>query len=229
MANSDSLKHQSFSDALSSLRNEPLFQNGPFCDAVGLLTSRGEDEDSLRLALARTLLCYASTKSIERTFVQLLPDALSISGSRFGFLAEVEYGASGAPYFLSHAVVDVYKPDFGPDDIVSGLQFHNLDTLNGAVMTSARPVLTNEPDRDPRRGGLPPGHATLESYLGLPFLVPGRSGGENVLVGGAALANRPGGYSEADIAILQPLCDIGALMIAGHREISGQHTKFQAS
>ena len=176
-------------------------------------------------ALARALWCYTQTKSIERAFVQLLPDALSISGSRFGFLAEVEYGASGAPYFLSHAVVDVYKPDFGPEDIVSGLQFHNLDTLNGAVMTSGSPVLTNEPDRDPRRGGLPPGHAPLKSYLGLPFLVPdGARDSEHALVGGAALANRPGGYSEADIALLQPLCDVAALMIAAHRQSSTQLT-----
>ncbi|MCZ6773244.1 MAG: hypothetical protein O7G83_14875 [Proteobacteria bacterium] len=57
----------------------------------------------------------------------------------------------------------MYKPNYGPHDIVSNLQFHNLDTLNGAVMTSRRPVLSNEPKRDPRSGGLPPGHARLEA------------------------------------------------------------------
>lgn len=78
-------------------------------------------------------------------------------------------------------------------------------------MTGRRPVLTNDPPNDPRSGGLPFGHAGLESFLGLPFLV------DNDLVGATSLGDRPGGYSEREIELLTPLCEIGGLLIAAHR------------
>ena len=132
-----------------ALRDEPLFRRGPFERALRLLALNADGNPLISDALPRALGRYAETRSSERAFVQRLPDLLSFSCSRFGFLAEVCYNSSGAPYFLSHAVVDVYKPGFGLEDIVSGLRFHNLDTLNGAALTSAKPVLTNNPDRDP--------------------------------------------------------------------------------
>ena len=164
-------------------------------------------------ALARALTTCGATQDVERPFVQLLPEVLRISESQFGFLAEVCYSPAGDPYLKSHAVTDIYKPDFGPRDIVSGLQFYNLETLNGAIMTGRQPVVSNDPNRDPRSGGLPFGHARLKAFLGLPFLVDGE------LVGATSLANRPGGYSETQVRLLAPLCEIGGLLIATCRNV----------
>ena len=190
--------------------------DGAFAPALDSLARHakevGEDPGGAFLgSLAIALKTCATSRSVEAAFVQLLPPVLSFSGSAFGFLAEVEFGAAGAPYFQSHAVTDVYKPGFGPHDIVSRLQFHNLQTLNGAVLTSREPVLSNDPANDPRAGGLPFGHAPLRSYLGLPFVVDGD------LVGGVALANCPQGYSEADIDRLAPLTEVAGRIIAGYR------------
>ena len=129
------------------------------------------DEASATLlsALAQSLTVYSTTKSVTKAFVHLLPEVLRVSQSPFGFLAEVRYSAPNKPYLYSHAVTDIYKPGFGLYDIVTDLQFHNLDTLNGAIMTGRRPVLTNDPPNDPRSGGLPFGHAGLEAFLGCPF------------------------------------------------------------
>ena len=168
-------------------------------------------QTALLAALAQALATCDNANKIEPAFVQLLPEVLRISGSRFGFLAEVCYNPAGAPYLKSHAVIDVYKPNFGPNDIVSGLQFHNLETLNGAILTSRQPVVANDPSTDPRSGGLPFGHAQLDAFLGLPFLLDGD------LVGAAALANRPGGYSTTQVQLLAPLCEVGALLIASCR------------
>ena len=232
ISNCSHLEPEHAAKGSGALRDEPLFRRGPFERALRLIALSADGNPLLSAALPQALRRYAETRSSERAFVQLLPDVLSFSGSRFGFLAEVCYSSSGAPYFLSHAVVDVYKPGYGPENIVSGLQFHNIATLNGAVMTSAEPVLTNDPARDPRRGGLPPDHARLDSYLGLPFITPddADSGAGDAsrnaqspqtgLVGGLALANRDGGYGERDIHALQTLCDVAALMISGHRGIS---------
>ena len=49
---------------------------------------------------------------------------------------------------------------------------------------------------DPRSGGLPSGQPPLNAFLGLPFFH-----GET-LVGVIGIANRPGGYSEADVTYL---------------------------
>ena len=156
-------------------------------------------------------MVYTRTESVTKAFVHLLPEVLHISESPFGFLAEVRYSAVNKPYLYSHAVTDIYKPGFGLYDIVTELQFHNLDTLNGAIMTGRRPVLTNDPPNDPRSGGLPFGHAGLKTFLGLPFLV------DDDLVGATSLGDRPGGYSERQVELLAPLCEIGGLLIATDR------------
>lgn len=172
-----------------------------------------EDDASAALlsALAQALTVYSTTTSVTKAFVHLLPEVLRVSQSPFGFLAEVRYSAPNKPYLYSHAVTDIYKPSFGLYDIVTDLQFHNLDTLNGAIMTGRRPVLTNDPPNDPRSGGLPFGHAGLEAFLGLPFLV------DDDLVGATSLGDRSGGYSEREVELLVPLCEIGGLLIATHR------------
>ncbi len=172
-----------------------------------------EDEASAALlaALAQALTVYSTTKSVTKAFVRLLPAVLRVSQSPFGFLAEVRYSAMNKPYLYSHAVTDIYKPGFGLYDIVTDLQFHNLDTLNGAIMTGRHPVLTNDPPNDPRSGGLPFGHAGLEAFLGLPFLV------DDDLVGATSLGDRPGGYSQREVELLTPLCEIGGLLIAADR------------
>ena len=172
---------------------------------------RDEASAALLSALAQALTAYSAAESVTKAFVQLLPEVLRVSQSPFGFLAEVRYSAMNKPYLYSHAVTDIYKPGFGLYDIVTDLQFHNLDTLNGAIMIGRRPVLTNDPPNDPRSGGLPFGHAGLKAFLGLPFLV------DDDLVGATSLGDRPGGYSEREVELLAPLCEIGGLLIATHR------------
>ena len=144
-------------------------------------------------------------------FVDLLPPVLECTGSTFGFLAEVVYATPQRPYLHSHAVVDIYKPNYTIRDIVTNLNFHNLDTLNGAIMTSRAPVIANAPASDPRSGGVPAGHRPIQSFLGLPFLV------DDQLVGACAMANKSGGYANADVELCQPLCEIGGLLIAAAR------------
>ena len=203
-------------NATAEDRGDPFFRK-----AVSRLESLWEERvtnpeaeasAALLAALAQALMVYSTTTSVTKAFVHLLPAVLRVSQSPFGFLAEVRYSAMNKPYLYSHAVTDIYKPGFGLYDIVTDLQFHNLDTLNGAIMTGRRPVLTNDPPNDPRSGGLPFGHAGLEAFLGLPFLV------DDDLVGATSLGDRAGGYSEREVELLAPLCEIGGLLIATDRD-----------
>ena len=202
-------------NATADDRGNPFFQKAVLrlesFWAERVVSQKDEASATLLSALAQGLTVYSAAESVTKAFVHLLPEVLRLSQSPFGFLAEVRYSAMNKPYLYSHAVTDIYKPGFGLYDIVTELQFHNLDTLNGAIMTGRRPVLTNDPPNDPRSGGLPFGHAGLKAFLGLPFLV------DNDLVGATSLGNRPGGYSEREVELLAPLCEIGGLLIATHR------------
>jgi GAF domain-containing protein len=174
------------------------------------LATRVRDEDVL-LALANALRTYELTRSLAETFTELLVEVLNLSQSAFGFLAEVRSDRAGDPYLYSHAVTDIYKPNFTRYHVVGGLSFYNLDTLNGAILTSARPVLSNDPTNDPRSGGLPSGHAELESFLGVPFFA------DDALVGACAVANRQGGYDSAELDFFEHVAQVGGCLIAAHR------------
>jgi len=80
-------------------------------------------------------------------------------------------------------------------------------------------VVSNEPKADLRRGALPPGHPSLNSYMGLPIY------SENMLIGMAGIANQQAGYDEKLFYQLkQVLGTIGSL-IAGYQNLASPHNK----
>ncbi len=92
-----------------------------------------------------------------------------------------------------------------------GMEFTNLRSLFGVVMTTGKAVISNDPSTDPRRCGIPDGHPPLNSFMGLPLY-----NGET-LVGMIGMANRPGGYNQDFIEYLQPLLTTCAHIIEGYR------------
>ena len=167
----------------------------------------------LLTALSAALDTYIYTPDLTKTFVQLLPELLHISESDFGFLAEVAYQGE-TPYLQSHAVVDIYKPNYTRYDIVSNPNFWNLDTLNGAIMTSKALVVSNDPNNDRRAGGVPLGHMKLQAFLGMPFMLEGE------LLGASSMANKPGFCGGADVELVGHVAEIGGLLIAADRQSS---------
>ena len=181
--------------------------NTAFRQAVDLLdvSQAKATNDTVRCILmvaAEGLAAFEQHSHVEAACVAMLPGILEATGSPFGVLAEVVYDRRGIPHLQSHATTNIYKPGYTRHDILTNLQFYNLDTLNGAVMLEKKPVLTNDPANDPRSGGVPMGHAPMTAYLGLPFLV------DEALVGALLLGNKPGGYSDTDIEWLTPFCEI---------------------
>lgn len=136
-------------------------------------------------------------------FDGLLADILELTESAYGFIGEVLHDADGRPYLKSYAITDIAwdAPTRALYDRYSaeGMEFRNLDTLFGAAIRSGTPVISSAPAQDPRSGGLPPGHPPLDAFLGVPIHI----GDE--LVAMLGLANRPGGYDQAQIDFLYPL------------------------
>ncbi len=137
---------------------------------------------------------------------------IALSGSKFGFLGSVERDAEGQPFLHSLAITDIAWNEWSrqvfDDFAADGLEFRNLDSLFGVTLRTGDAVVSDDPARDPRRCGLPPGHPPLTAYIGLPM-----HDGET-LIGMVGLANRPGGYSPALDEDLRPVLSVVGQMIA---------------
>lgn len=187
----------------------------------GTLEDIGEERDA-RMSLADKNRLLDTLTRIQDRFIsgsdfghavdRLLDDLLELCGSSFGLIARVMDGEHG-PYLRTMAVSNIAWDDtthemwdrLGP----RGLEFHDLDNLLGAAVTSRVPVITNDPARDPRRGKKPDGHPPIDSLLSLPVLKGGK------VIGIVALANREGGYELAHGRRLEPfVATIGSLIQA---------------
>ncbi len=175
---------------------------------------------SLAFKVNQALADYvAGTAGPDAPFEVLLADALRLTASEYGFIGEVLHDAAGAPYLKSHAITNIAwneeTRNFYEQNVAQGLEFRNLETLFGRVMVSGKPVIANDPGRDPRRGGLPPGHPAMHAFLGQPIY----SG--DSLVGMIGLANAPGGYDLATFgsrALFMSLCCNLILAFRAERE-----------
>jgi len=157
-------------------------------------------------------------------FDRLLDSLLILTNSEYGFIGEIHHKPDGTPYLKTHAITNIAwnqeTADFYEKNAPNGLEFHNLKSLFGKVITSGKPVIANHPATDPRRSGIPMGHPPLKSFLGLPFHYNGR------LTGMVGIANRPQSYNEPIVQYLQPLLTTCAnIMEAYHIDRQRQHTE----
>ncbi len=155
------------------------------------------------------LLQFTIAEEPATFFSRLLDHLLDLTDSRFGFIAELFHDDSGRPFLRTRAISELPWP--GRDSIGQGQEFRKMDSLYGHVIRTRRPVISNAPAADPRRGGLPAGHPELEAFAGLPFFSRGR------LLGMVALANRPGGYHEDQVQLLKPLLEACAVFVEAAR------------
>ncbi len=149
-------------------------------------------------------------------FDALLKNILSLTRSEYGFIGEVIFTAEGKPYLKTHAITNIAWNEETKalyEKYAPNMEFYNLKTLFGEVMITGKPVISNNPSADPRRGGLPQGHPPLNSFLGVPFYHG------NKLVGMVGIANRPSSYDEEIIEYLRPLLNTCGSMIEGYRNI----------
>lgn len=145
---------------------------------------------------------FFHSESPKVIFGVMLDALLDLMDSEYGFIGETKYEEDGTIYLQSHAVTNIAwnkaTRQFYEDNIQDGIKFYNMETLFGAVIKTKRGVIANNPETDPRAGGIPDGHPPLKHFLGIPFFKPG---GE--LGGMVGIANKPGGYTEDDMEFLE--------------------------
>ncbi|WP_119301346.1 PAS domain-containing protein [Dongia deserti] len=162
---------------------------------------------------ARTMSLLDAVRAIQSSYIggadpkkayeQMLATLLDVTQSAYGFVGEIRHDQAGNRYLKAHAITNIAWNEqtrrLYAESAAQGLDFRNLDTLFGAAITSGKPVITNSPATDPRRGGRPGGHPPLECFLGVPLY------SHQDMVGLMGIANRPGGYDDAIVAFLEPL------------------------
>lgn len=172
-------------------------------------------EEELLRTIATAHGQYLQARDLGDVFDLVLDRLLTVTQSEYGFIGEVLHDEDGAPYLKTHAITDISWDEatrtFYEENEAQGLEFRDLDNLFGHVIRSHEAVFTNEPDTDPRSGGLPPGHPPLDAFLGVPFVVDGAS------VGMVGVANRAAGYDQGLVELLAPLAGACSTIILGHR------------
>lgn len=145
---------------------------------------------------------YIARAEIREVYNALLQILVTMTDSEFGFLDEVLRDEAGQLYKRSLAISDI-SWDEDSRKLYRQLaernfEFRNLNNLAGLPATTDSLVISNTPDQDPRSGGVPKGHPSLRTFMGVPMHFGGR------VVGVAGVANRPGGYDTQIAEFLEP-------------------------
>jgi PAS domain S-box-containing protein len=173
------------------------------------------DARALLRALTEAHAAYHDGVAAEALFDELLTVLLDLTESEYGFIGEILHDGT-QNYLRTWAITNIAWNQethrFYEENAPRGLEFRNLESLFGACIVTGEPVIANRPATDPRRTGLPPGHPSLNAFLGVPIMHSGS------MVGMAGIANRPDGYDEQIAADLTPLLTTLGLLIHAYRE-----------
>lgn len=159
-----------------------------------------------------------------KMFDDILSHLLDITNSEYGFIGEVLYNDEGRPYLKTHAITNISWDEetekFYNDNAPQGLEFFNLNSLFGQVLTTQQPVIANMAKTNSRSDGLPEGHPDLNAFLGVPLIV------DNEMVGAMGVANRPGGYDTELVEKTQSLFNtIGQAIISDRYRVNLEKTQ----
>ncbi|MCX7922217.1 MAG: GAF domain-containing protein, partial [Clostridia bacterium] len=172
-----------------------------------------KEQQQLLIAINRGQQNFIASEDKKIAFEQLLEDIVALTDSEYGFIGEVMFTSQGNPYLKVYAISNIaWKEEtrkLYEENLERDFKFHNLKNLFGYTLLTGEPVISNDPLNDPRSGGIPKGHPPLKAYLGLPIMYGDK------MVAMLGIANRPGGYTEEQINLLQPLLNtIGQLVTA---------------
>ena len=179
--------------------------------------------DTILKCISKVQEMYIQSKPKVDIFEELLNGMIQISQSEYGFIGEVLYN-DNQPYLHTLSITDIsWTPKLKEDYNLSrttGMNFTNLNTLFGLVISRNEIIISNNPKNDPRRGGYLKtllGHPELKCFLGIPFHYA------DELIGMVGIANiKEGAYTDDHVNFLKPFTDTCSTLIAAYRSIDNQ-------
>jgi PAS domain S-box-containing protein len=177
-------------------------------------------------AVQQAQAAFIESEDKRPAFEGLLAALLGVTGSEYGFVGEVLYDIREEPYLKAQPITNIASSDMaGPmnsEQEEASFEFRNTMILFGHALLAGETVIANHP----RAGGTTSSHPGMASFLGVPLALGDR------LVAWVGLANQPGGYSQSDVDLLQPLLGtVRQLVIAwrGHTERKRSRLQLQAT
>jgi len=158
------------------------------------------------------------------TFSHVLEGLLKLTESEYGFISEIMHGQDAQRSLKTHVVANRARNEVTQlfFNEYKEVEFFNLESLYGNVITSGQIVIANNPANDPRYAGIPGDHSALDCFLGIPII------SRNELVGMIGLANRRDGFHEDITAPLSPIVTTCANLITAHRmNLQARHAEEQ--
>lgn len=176
-----------------------------------------ERKSAMLVALRRVQEAFIANPEGATAFEDLLATLIIATNSEYGLIGEVPRDDQGERFLrlraASAAAGLTAAQHYFREHMAEPREFHNLESLLGAVVLDDKPVIANDVGRDPRSRGVCPGHPPLRSFMGVPVVVAGET------IGMLGVANRAAGYSQAILDELQPLvATCGSLLVGSRNE-----------
>lgn len=152
-------------------------------------------------ALLTRLLRLAGQLDAEQVLAQLVLDASEHTGATYAALAEVD----------GHGETSTFVQQGMPEETVRVLGHPPRGTGVLGALPQEGVLKLDDLTQHPDFGGYPPGHPDMRSFLGLPVMA-----GETVL-GRLYLAEKEGGFTQADVDTVQLLAAAAAVAIDNSR------------
>ncbi|HWR39656.1 MAG TPA: PAS domain S-box protein [Patescibacteria group bacterium] len=172
-----------------------------------------EQENRLNAALAELSAAIISPwTTFDAVYQLVLEKARWITDSEHGFVSSIE-PQSGA--HISNTLTQMRRQGC---TVTSGLYalpqepHHTYAGLWGHSLNIRAAFFTNQPLTHPAAKGLPAGHLQLNNYLAVPAMFGDQ------LLGQIALANSPRDYTEKDLARVERLAALYALVLHNRRQ-----------
>ncbi|HWV15818.1 MAG TPA: ATP-binding protein [Cellvibrio sp.] len=161
------------------------------------------EQQKLNKAISQAKTQFIKDANINNIFLSLLEETLELTDSRFGFIGEVCHLPN------QHSELQIQAISNFTNDHQLSLYYQKQDQLKaafaqasvpfGAAILNGKPIISNDPAKDIRGGGLPVRHPPLSSFLAIPVFI----GATQVAVLG--LGNRPQGYDEQLFDLIRPV------------------------
>ena len=155
-------------------------------------------------ALNQAALAVASNLSLDKTLHEIVESARKLAGARYAALGVPDGSGRLIRFIHSGMAPDVTA---SIDHLPQGLG------LLGAILREGRTIRIPRISEDPRSVGFPPGHPTMEAFLGVPI----KAGNE--ILGNLYLTDKLDGteFTRADEAVIELLAAHAAIAITNAR------------
>jgi len=162
-------------------------------------------QKNIESELSKLSAALLITSDIVDASYHVLETAKKLTNCSHGFVGSIDPDSGR---LICHSMTkDIWSECDVPD---KSIIFDKSDSLWGWVFDNKKPILTNQPDHDPRSTGTPEGHIPITSFLSVPSIINDR------LVGQIALANAKNGFTEKDLITIQRISTIHSLAIQRH-------------